>query len=209
MPDYRTELIDISHTINEETPGYPGDIRSTLTKAKTFEQDCYTLYELNSGFHVGTHIDIPMHLIDDEKTVADFSPDSFIGQGVFLDVRNEKEIGMKTEYQSIEFKNKVVLLYTGYEDRYFTESYFTSHPTVSEELADFFIEAKVKMVGMDLPGPDRFPFLIHKKLLSNQIFILENLTNLHEVKGAGEFEVIALPLKIQAEASFVRAVCRI
>jgi kynurenine formamidase len=65
------------------------------------------------------------------------------------------------------------------------------------------------MLGMDMPAPDYFPFDFHKELLTNGIFLLENLTNLQELLGVNDFEVIALPLKIAAEASFVRAVCRI
>lgn len=62
---------------------------------------------------------------------------------------------------------------------------------------------------MDMPAPDYPLFTYHKALLSNEIFVLENITNLQELLRVSEFEVIALPLKISAEASFVRAICRI
>lgn len=38
--------------------------------------------------------------------------------------------------------------------------------------------------------------------------MLENLTNLNSLLGIDSFEVMAFPLKICAEASLVRAVCR-
>jgi len=65
------------------------------------------------------------------------------------------------------------------------------------------------MLGMDMPAPDYSPFKFHKDLLSNGIFVLENLTNLHSMVNVDEFEVISLPLKISAEASLVRAICKI
>jgi len=64
------------------------------------------------------------------------------------------------------------------------------------------------MLGMDMPAPDYPPFTFHKSLLSNGIFILENAANLEELTNLSAFEVMAFPLKISAEASLVRAVCR-
>ena len=60
---------------------------------------------------------------------------------------------------------------------------------------------------MDMPDPDYPPYKYHKKFLKAGILILENLTNLQNLIGIDDFEVLALPLKIHAEASFVRAVC--
>ena len=59
---------------------------------------------------------------------------------------------------------------------------------------------------MDLPSPDNYPFEIHKKLFANNILIVENLTNLSELIGVKDFDIIAFPLKIRAEASLVRVV---
>ena len=92
---------------------------------------------------------------------------------------------------------------------YHEEKYFTEHPVVSDELAEFLLSRKIKMLGMDMPAPDYHPFKFHKDLLMKGIFILENLTNLKELVLLKEFEVIALPLKISAEASLVRAVCKV
>jgi len=50
------------------------------------------------------------------------------------------------------------------------------------KLGDFFVEKKIKLLGMDLPSPDKYPFRIHKKLLENNILIIENLTNLSELQ---------------------------
>ena len=57
-----------------------------------------------------------------------------------------------------------------------------------------------------MPSPDRYPFTIHKKLLNNRIFILENLCNLERLAWGDDFKVIAFPLKIKGEGSMVRAV---
>ena len=202
-------IIDISHRLDEETPLYPGDHALGLSKYKTLADDYYTLYVLTSSLHTGTHLDMPMHLLDDGRTAADFPADRFIGRGVLLDVRGQNPIHMDARYEDIMKRDDVVLLYTGFDERYFQEEYFACHPVVSGELCDFLISQKIKLLGMDIPAPDFAPFAIHKALLSNDIFLLENLTNLSSLLDIPEFEVIALPLKIAAEASFTRAVCRI
>ena len=201
-------LIDISHVLGAETPNYPGDAALSLTKCRTLESDGWTSYLLTSGLHTGTHIDVPMHLLPDDRTAADFPAQCFVGGGILLDVRGETRIAMKPCYQEMAFEDSAVLLYTGFDAHYGTEAYFADYPAVSEELGDFLISRKIKMLGMDIPSPDFAPYTIHKMLLPGGIIILENLANLEALQGVSDFEVIAFPLKLSAEASFVRAVCR-
>lgn len=201
--------IDISHRLGEGTPVYPGDEALTLTMDKSLDADHFTSYILRSGMHTGTHIDVPMHLVEDERMACDFSVDCFIGEGVLLDVRRQREIDMNERYEQLVVPGSVVLLYTGH-DRYFGEpSYFSNHPYVSERLGAFLLSQNIKMLGMDTPSPDYMPHTLHKAFLRSDICMLENLTNLGALLGAKRFEVIALPLKIAAEGSLVRAVCKV
>lgn len=202
-------LIDLSHVVDEQTPIYPGDYKTSLKKYTTVEKDYYCSYLLSSCLHTGTHIDVPMHLLEDRRYVMDFPLENFVGKGVLLDVRGENPIGMKPHYKEMISEGSIVLLYTGFDKEYSKKEYFTHHPEVSNELAEFLVSRKIKMLGMDMPSPDYPPFAVHKALLTNTIFILENLTNLQELLDIDNFEVMALPLKITAEASFVRAVCRV
>jgi len=200
--------VDITHNFDGQTPVYPGDLGTSLIKQKSIENDRYNAYVLRASLHTGTHIDVPMHLLHDTRMAKDFSVDRFSGNGVFLDVRNEKVISMKPEYRGRVREDDVVLLYTGCDTHFHEKEYFTNHPVVGEDFAEFVVGRKIKMLGMDLPSPDPPPFSVHKALLQNGIFLLENLANLGALVGMEKFEVIALPLKISAEASPVRAVCR-
>ena len=201
------KLIDISHVLDENTPVFPGDYKTSLSVCKTLEKDGYNSYLLTSCLHTGTHIDMPMHLTCDDKTAADFPPGNFFAKGVLLDVRGEKTITVKPVHEDMISAGDIVLLFTGCDKNYARPEYFTDHPVIGEDMAEFLISKKIKMLGMDTPSPDHSPFKLHKKLLESGIFILENLTNLQNLTGIAHFAVIALPLKIKAEAGFVRAVC--
>ncbi len=201
------KLIDISHELSGDTPLFPGDLPTRLTQYKDLEKDRYSAYLLETGLHTGTHVDVPMHLVPDGRTAADFPLDCFAGKGVLLDVRGEAVISMKGEYESLIDKGDIVLLFTGFGTRYRQPEYFTGHPVVGDELAAFLLAKEIKMLGMDMPAPDYPPFSFHRELLRNGILVLENLTNLQSLAGIKDFHVMALPLKLTAEASPVRAVC--
>lgn len=199
--------IDISHRLNGDTPNYPGDYPLEIMPYKSMETDHYSLHVLKTGMHTGTHLDMPMHLIDDHRTAADFPLDGFAGEGVLLDVRGESVMAMKPQYEKMVRTEQVVLLYTGWDAHYHSPEYFSGHPVVGEALGEFLLSSGIRMLGMDLPAPDAPPFVFHKDLLRRGIFVLENLSNLGALLDAPRFEVMAFPLKVAAEASLVRAVC--
>jgi kynurenine formamidase len=200
------KYIDLSQDIIDNMPVHPYDDKVKLYQDKYLDKDEYNNFKLEIGMHAGTHIDSPMHLTNNKAYINEITLESFIGKGCLLDVRGEKIISFKDEYASSVVENDIVILFTDYSKKYGTEDYYTNHPVISEALADFFIDKKIKMLGIDLPSPDRYPFEIHKKLFNNNILIIENLTNLSELIGYESIQIIALPLKIKAEASMARVI---
>ncbi|HSW58915.1 MAG TPA: cyclase family protein [Dehalococcoidales bacterium] len=200
--------LDLSQVIENGMPVYPGDESIALQQSRRLDKDYFNDHSLAAGMHAGTHLDGPMHLTDSRVFISEIGVDSFIGQGCLLDVRGQSILGLKPEYASSVQTNSVVLLLTGCDRFYGLPSYYTDHPVVSEELCQFFIRRKIKLLGMDMPSPDRTPFPIHKKLLAHGICSLENLTNLDKIPIQKSFEVIALPLKIKANAAWARVIAR-
>ncbi len=200
------KYIDLSQDIIDDMPIHPYDDQVRLYKDKFLDKDKYVNYRLEIGMHSGTHIDTPMHLTDRETYINEIPVDRFIGRGLLLDVRNENIIKLKGYYSDIVREDDIVLLYTGHSDRYGTKEYYAEQPLIDKDLANFFVEKSIKMLGMDLPSPDNYPFEIHKLLFDNNILIIENLTNLSELIDVKDFDVTAFPLKIRAEASMARVV---
>ncbi|NLK99802.1 MAG: cyclase family protein [Clostridiales bacterium] len=200
------KYIDLSQEIIHDMPVHPYDDKVNLFQDKFLERDKYVNYRLEIGMHSGTHIDTPMHLTNRETYINEIPLDKFAGRGVLLDVRNERTIRFKEVYSELVEKDDIVLIFTGHSDKYGTDDYYADQPIIDKELADFFVQKKIKMLGMDLPSPDNYPFEIHKILFNKDILIIENLTNLSSLVDIKSFDIIAFPLKIKAEASMVRVV---
>lgn len=199
------KYVDLTQIIDNDTKVYSGDESFSIKQAADLERDGYTAYNIKTGLHVGTHIDIPMHMYKSSKYISEYPLDRFIGNGVLINVVGEDIICLKEEYYKKIKENDIVLFYTGYSSKFGEDDYFENHPVISEELAEFLVIKKIKMLGIDAPSPDKYPYNIHKILLKNDIPLLENITNLNDLVYVEKFEVFAQPLKINAEASLVRA----
>jgi len=88
------------------------------------------------------------------------------------------------------------------------KKYFEEYPAFTEEFAQALVEAQVKMVGMDTPSPDYAPYPIHKLLLSNDILIIENLTNLDKLLNK-QCEIVALPINTETDGALARVIARV
>lgn len=201
-------IIDLSQPIVHGMPVYPGDDETSLIQTKYLDQDCHNNHRLQIAMHTGTHIDAPMHMTESNTYMSQWPLDSFMGRGCLLDVRGQDIVAMKPQYEKLVEENCILLLWTGQDKLYGSKSYYDC-PVVHGELCELMVRKKIKMVGMDMPSPDRYPFPIHKRLLEQNIFIMENLTNLSQLSGSADFEVIALPLKIRADGAMTRAVARV
>ena len=203
------KLMDLSQVIEDSMPVYPGDNRTNLFQTNYLKINSYNNHRLEINMHSGTHIDGPMHLTQSREYISELSLDSFIGLGYVLDVRNQPIIQTKPEYEELIINNSIVLLYTGWDSFYGTEKYYEDHPIIDIDFCKLLVRKNIKMLGMDIPSPDRYPFDSHKLLLGNNIYIIENLTNLDKLLDITSFEVIAFPLNIRADSSMARVIARV
>jgi kynurenine formamidase len=202
-------LIDLSHPIMNLMPVYPGDEPPQLEKINDFAQDGFNNFRLSTSMHTATHIDGPMHLTQCRQFISEIPIEQLVGVGCLLNVVDEEVIQSKPEYESFIEPNSIILLHTGFSRKFGKEEYYRNYPTVSLELAQVFVRKHIKMLCIDSPSPDRYPHEVHKLLLENSVLIGENLTNLEKLLAIKKFEVIALPLKIQADSSPARIIARI
>ncbi|MBL8122146.1 cyclase family protein [Candidatus Saccharibacteria bacterium] len=198
-------IIDLSVSITEKTPVYPGDPPVKIETAGVLERDGYCDHVVTIGTHVGTHIDAPMHMLAGGKALADYPLERFVGRGVCIDVRS----GFDSLYTATIQKDDILLLYHGYGEKYHRREYFQEYSALPPKAADLLIEKHVSMVGSDTCSPDNgADFPIHRQLLAADVLIIENLTNLGRLVGKS-FNVFALPLALIQDAAPARVIAQL
>jgi len=190
-------------------PVFPGDPPATLTPVANIDKAGYNDHQIKTYMHVGTHMDVPLHMIANGKKMDEILPDKFMGTGVVIDARGKQVIDASI-LEGIDIKpGSILLIYTGFADKFGKPDYDHNQPTITEDFAQKAVDLKVKIVGMDILGPDQPPFPTHKILLGNEVLIMENLTNLDLLLNENKFEIIALPMKLHADAAPVRVLAKI
>ena len=199
-------LIDLSVALNEKTPIYPGDPETKISQAGILTEHGYQDHFVCVGTHVGTHMDAPSHMIAGGKNLDQFPIETFAGRGVCIKVQGAFSLEEITRVDIQE--GDIVLFHTGMSDSYHDSVYYEKYPAMSENVAEYLVSKKVKIVGVDMCSVDYAPYSVHKILLGNEVLIIENLTNLHELVGKS-FTVSAFPIKLQIDGAPVRVVARV
>lgn len=197
------KYIDLSHKFTAQMPVYPGDQAPSLEKMKLENVECND-YRVETGMHVGTHIDAPLHMIPGAKRICDFPIEHFFGKVHLLDAVGKDKIDVDLLDNSNIEKGDIVFVKTLHSEKFRSEEYYKEYPLVTEEFAQRLVDLGVKIFGVDTPSPDVAPFPVHKLLFQNDILLIENLNNLKDLPGI--FNVAALPINFEAEASPVRVV---
>lgn len=201
--------IDLTHLFHDAMPVYPGDPVPRLARTTDIGKEGYTDHRIQTTMHAGTHIDGPLHMVPGGKRLSDMAVSSFFGKGRVLDARGMEVIdGASLEHLFLK-KDDILLILTGFSQKYGKPEYYGFYPEMTEHFARSIIKADLRMVGMDSPSPDRPPFPIHKLLLGAEILLVENLTNLELLTDVSDFDVFALPIKLDADSAPARVVARI
>lgn len=202
------KILDLTHTFTETMPVFPGDSSPSLKGETDAEMDIVH-FRVDTGMHIGTHMDGPLHMIRGARKLSDMPIERFIAKGHVLNAEGKNEIGVELlEGKQIE-KGDCILIHTGWDMKFRTPAFYENYPDLTEAFAQKLVELEVKFVGLDTPSPDKAPYAIHRILLKKEILIIESMCNLERLLDVENFEVIALPTKFDAEAAPVRVIARI
>ena len=196
-------VIDLTHTIREGMPVYPGTEPPVLSAANSYEKDGFKETELRMFSHTGTHVDPPAHLFAGRTTLDTFPPEQFIGQALVIDCRELGEGEAITMARLLPYGDRAaqadfLLFNTGWDARWGTDAYFGDYPCVDDEVLDYILAGAYKGIGFDVIGLDPIAdenLTRHKRLFREKdILNIENLKNLH-LCGGELFSFGCFPLK--------------
>lgn len=186
-------IIDLTLPIDNKTPNWPGDPKIVIKQFSTVEKDSIGKKVLTFHSHFSTHIDAPSHMVANGKTLSDYPMEKFVGEGIVLDVRGQKEI--ETNLDSVK-EGDIVFFLTAHSNKVYEKDYFDNNPVLTPKTAKKLVDKKIKIVGLDSPTPDNEPYTLHKLFFKHDILIVENLVNLKEL-AEKRFQCYVLPLKIK------------
>lgn len=207
--------IDLTLTISESIPTFPGSPKPQFPLWSTLKNDGYNLELLFLSSHTGTHLDAPYHFVKNGQKIHQISLNRLIGKAILIKIKKTRNTPItKSDITLFEKNNgkipnhSSVFFFTSWQQNLKKDNYFTENPGLSISAAKYLVLKKINLVGIDSPSIDLGKdesFSVHNILSKNNILIVENLTNLNKVPK--EFNFTILPLKLRdATGSPVRAV---
>jgi kynurenine formamidase len=208
--------IDLTLTISESIPSFPGSPKPQFISWSNLKEDGYNLELLFLSSHTGTHLDAPYHFVKNGLKIHQILLDRLVGKATIIKIKKTKNTAI-TKLDIIAFEKKngkisnhsSIFFFTGWQKNLQKKNYFTENPGLDISAAKYIASKKINLVGIDSPSIDLGndeSFNVHHIFSKNNILIVENLTNLKKISSK-EFNFIILPLKLKdATGSPVRAI---
>ena len=216
--DKRPGFIDLSHTIESGMITYKG-LPAPLICDHLSRIDSRDIYADGTEFQIGridmvantgTYVDVPFHRFADGHDLAELALDRVSDvPGVVVRVSGLAQRAIDWHhFAPITCRDRAVLVHTGWDRNWRTDSYFEGHPFLTEKAAIYLRDQGVRLVGIDSLNIDDTSGgtrLVHSVLLAAGIPIVEHLTHLESLPVDG-FRFHAVPPKIACMGTFpVRA----
>jgi len=176
-----------------------------IEPAQRLEKEGWNATILSLYSHCGTHIDAPVHFGVGAQTIDTIPVENLIGPAWVADIRPvEHSALIEPEHLGAiaeQFKpGESLLICTGWSDYYGQDKYRNGLPRVSAELAQWCVEKKVRMLGVEPPSVADVNNIeelttIHQILFKGGVIVVEGLANLASLSKP-KVTFIALPLKI-------------
>jgi kynurenine formamidase len=211
-------LIDLSHVIEDGMVTF-GDLPGPHICDYWTRESSAARYDDGSSFQIGridmvantgTYLDSPFHRYAEGNDLARLPLESLADlEG--LVVRQPFEQGLAVDadtFDGRDVRGKAVLVHTGWDRHWRTDTYKLDHPFLTAAAADWLAENGAALIGIDSYNIDQTSARarpVHTILLGVDIPICEHMTGLGQLPYGG-FRFSAVPPKISGMGTFpVRA----
>ncbi len=191
-------IVDLTQTIEEDMQVFEKRIKPLKIPWSNLKQHGYNLELIFMSSHTGTHIDAPNHF-GYNTSIDEIDLNKVVSYCTLLRIeKSANEFITRDDIASYKIDTKALIISTSWERMRSNDMYMIANPGLSVDAAEYLINIGIGIVGIDTPNIDHnssSDFIVHHRLLSNDILILENLCNLNKLPS--RFRIIALPLKIK------------
>lgn len=206
-------FIDITFPVSEALPIWPGSVgfsHNWHSKIETGATNNSSSFSIDS--HLGTHLDAPMHFVENGKSLIELEISKLIGKAYVAEIRNKNTITAK-DLEKIQIPDDCKKLLLKTDNQIYWKNGITTFQedfcSIDKTGAQWIVDKRLDLIGIDYLSIQKFHDgpETHQILLQAEVIIVETL-NLGDV-FEGVYELICLPLKIKGlEASPVRAILR-
>ena len=201
-------LWDISPSVAPGFPVFPGDAAFSRRWTWRIGPDCpVNVSEITLSPHTGSHADAPLHYDEAGASIGEVPLDLYLGPCRVIHAIGSPLVQDEHLAPHLRASPERILLRT-YERT--PGGWDAAFAAVSPAAIELLHEHGVRLLGIDTPSldPERSRTLdSHQRVRAHGMAVLEGL--LLDGVPAGDYELIALPLKWQGlDASPVRAVLR-
>jgi arylformamidase len=187
------ELFDVSVPIRPGMVTYPSDPDVRFERVSSIESgDVVNLTRIDLGAHSGTHVDAPVHFLDEGAGIESLPLDALVGPARVVDATGiHGDVGEEA-LQSLPAGVERVLFKTRNSELWSQETFAEDFAKVSPAAARRLVELGVRLVGIDylsIGDPEA-----HRTLLGAGVVAIEGL-DLRSVEP-GDYELICAPLKL-------------
>jgi arylformamidase len=181
-------------------PVWPGSRGIRLIETMRLESGASAnVSRLDCDVHVGTHVDAPLHYLEDGKSLDRLSLDILIGPAVVAYLP-ELDVITADTLDSIELpdKTKRLLLRTRNSDLMLSQysDFREDYTALTADAAQWVVDKEIQLIGIDYLSIQCFhdSRLTHEILLKEDVVVLEGLV-LCDVDPA-EYRLICLPIRL-------------
>jgi len=193
------KIYDVTVPLSKDLVVYPGDPHVKISRRTIINKNDArsNMSRLSFSSHAGTHVDPPLHFIEDGDSADKLPLEMLLGRArvvqitaPFIDEAVLEEFDFTTDSRVL-FKTRNSYLWS---QKNFVEDYVYITPGAALKLVNYGI----KVIGIDYLSVEKYgseEFATHRTLLAGGVIIIEGL-DLREVEP-GNYEMSCLPLKIK------------
>jgi arylformamidase len=193
------KIYDVSVPISRDLVVYPGDPPIKIERKNIINKEGSrsNLSRLSFGSHTGTHIDPPLHFIENGISVDQLPLELLIGRARVVEVTSA--CIDETALEEFDFTADVRVLFKTRNSYLWGKKQFSKEFVyIAPAAARALVDAGIKVVGVDYLSVEKYGAeepRTHLTLLEAGAIIIEGL-NLSEIEQ-GDYEMICSPLKIK------------